>query len=139
MRRTFHRLLLILTISLLCLTCKKEERQPASAPGKPQLIPVPRKILKRQGAVNLGREFYLLTDVSDSASAAPTNYLKKELQKLVGDFVEVADRFTNKKYRQTISLLLEEEHSPEQGYELTITSSQISIIAADAAGLYHGS
>ncbi len=134
-----HRLLLILAISLLCLTCKKEERQPASTSGKPQLIPAPQKILKRQGTVNLGREFYLLTDVSDSASAAPTNYLKKELQKLVGDFVEVADRFTNKKYRQTISLLLEEEHSPEEGYELTITSSQINIIAADAAGLYHGS
>ncbi len=107
-------------------------------PGKPQLIPTPQKILKRQGTVSLSREFYLLTDVSDSASAAPTQYLKKELQKLVGDFVEVADRFTNKKYRQTISLLLEEEHAPAEGYELSITSSQITIIAADAAGLYHG-
>lgn len=106
----------------------------------PTIVPTPSKILKRSGSITLDNNFWVIANVSDSASSKVARYLVDRLDQIIGTEAYITDLYSTRKHKQSIQLEISDipmEQGPN-GYVLDVTSAHIKIKAQNEAGLYYG-
>lgn len=103
-------------------------------PSQPFLLPVPRQITLSEGVFSLPQQALIV--ISD----AKLLFEAKRLQTALKDFSQRQwDIVAGSSYLKIgVNLVIDDFLEHPQGYQLTITPLEISITAADAAGIFYG-
>ncbi|MFO7617601.1 MAG: beta-N-acetylhexosaminidase, partial [Bacteroidales bacterium] len=123
------RLFIPMALSLLLFSCTAKDQSP-------RVIPAPTMLVETGGQVTIDRNWSVFVQDSE-ALAFHGDYLTSRISKATGMDLPVVKRAS----ARTISLLLDGQLADSlgsEGYELTASGKEISILAATGSGVFNG-
>ncbi|MEE2877055.1 MAG: beta-N-acetylhexosaminidase, partial [Candidatus Neomarinimicrobiota bacterium] len=134
LRKNFRKNGLVFVLSLFIWSCSST-RDEGGQEQTLGLVPLPQKIEVRNGSFQFGQETTILLDATVPEAKYVIDYLSDHLKKRY----DVELRRTESSGQLHFKLTGESEDLEEEDYRLEVSSSGISLSAANPAGLFYGS
>lgn len=134
------RITLSLTLLIAVSACSNKEKTIGVPNEAVVIVPTPNKVLKRTGNTLLTKSFWVVADVSDSASAEIASYFVEQLNIMGGTSAYITDLYSTRKHDQSVKIEIVETsaNDPGEEYTLDLTSTNVQISGSSTRGLLHG-